>query len=64
MFLEETNSGRSLYFDKNGALRWYHINMARNKNIYSTGWSRILYKDSDLKAVQKVLELKRDNTCS
>ncbi|MEK9780541.1 MAG: arylsulfotransferase family protein [Gammaproteobacteria bacterium] len=64
MFLEETNSGRSLYFDKNGALRWYHINRARNKNIYSTGWSRILYKDSDLKAVQKVLELKRDNTCS
>ena len=58
LFIEETNFGRTLYFNSDGSLRWTHINRAKNKKAYSIGWSRILYNDIDLQIVKKFLKLR------
>ena len=57
LFVEETNYGRTLYFDSGGSLRWTHVNRAKNGNVYNIGWSRILYKDEDVKLVNNFLKL-------
>jgi hypothetical protein len=50
LFVESTNEGRLLYFDKNGDIKWSY-------NGSSTlGWSRLLYKKDDLDIVQKFLK--------
>ena len=56
LFLEETNYGRTLYFDSDGSLRWTHVNRADNSNVYKVAWSRILYNDEDLKLVNNFLQ--------
>ena len=56
LFVEETNYGRTLYFDSDGSLRWTHVNRAKNGNVYNIGWSRILYKDEDVKLVNNFLK--------
>ena len=58
LFIEETNYGRTLYFNKDGSLRWFHINRANNNNVYRVGWSRILYKKEDLQNVNNFLKNK------
>ena len=58
LFVEETNYGRTLYFDSDGSLRWTHVNRAKNGNVYNIGWSRILYKDEDVKLVNNFLKSK------
>ena len=58
LFIEETNHARTLYFNKNGELRWTFVNRAKNGNLYPVAWSQILYTDQDIKKVQKVLSLK------
>ena len=58
LFVEETNYGRTLYFDSDGSLRWTHVNRAKNGNVYNLGWSRILYKDEDVKLVNNFLKSK------
>ena len=54
--MEETNYGRTLYFDSDGSLRWTHINRAENSKVYGVAWSRILYKDKDIKIVKNFLK--------
>lgn len=56
LFVEETNYGRSLYFNADGTLRWSHVNKAGDKNIYSIGWSRLLYKKNDIYNVRNFLD--------
>lgn len=55
LLIEETNYGRTLYFNADGSLRWFHINRADNGNVYRIGWSRILYTDEDIKTVNNFL---------
>ena len=56
LFVEETNYGRTLYFNSDGSLRWTHINRADNAGIYKIAWSRILYNPNDVGLVNKFLK--------
>lgn len=58
LFLEETNYGRSLYYNADGTVRWVHINRAENGNVYATGWSRILHTEEDIQVVNNFLSNK------
>ena len=55
LFVEESNSARTLYFDADGSLRWTHVNQSNNGGVYTVGWSRILYNNQDIKTVKKFL---------
>ena len=55
LFIEESNYGRTLFFNSDGSLRWTHVNRAENGNVYTVGWSRILYTPEDIQSVKKVL---------
>ena len=58
LLIEETNYGRTLYFNKDGSLRWLHLNRANNGRVYGLGWSRILYNEKDLQIVKKFMRIK------
>ena len=58
LYVEETDSGRTLYFNADGSLRWSHVNRAKNGNPYYVGWSRILYRDHEIALVRDFLENK------
>ena len=58
LFVEETNYGRTLYFDSDGSLRWTHVNKADDGKVYSIGWSRILYTSEDISNVKNFLNNK------
>jgi hypothetical protein len=62
LFIEETNYSRTLFFNKDGSLRWTHVNRAENGNVYSVGWSRILYTQEDIQTVNIFLTNK--GTCN
>tara|TARA_B100000212_G_C27376811_1_gene535100 strand:+ start:566 stop:1921 length:1356 start_codon:yes stop_codon:yes gene_type:complete len=56
LFVEETNSGRILYFESDGSLRWTFVNRAKNDKVYLLAWSRILYNDMDIMHVNNFLK--------
>ena len=56
LFIEETNFGRLLYFNKDSSLQWQYVNRADNGNVYYVIWSRILNKPEDIKKVRKIIE--------
>ena len=58
LFFEETNYGRTLYFNADGSLRWKHVNRAENGKIYMLGWSRILYTEDDIMNVDNLIKSK------
>ena len=62
LFIEETNYGRTLYFNADGSLRWTHVNRADDGNVYKVGWSRILYTQEDIQTVNNFLTNK--GTCN
>ena len=62
LFIEEQNSGRILYFNSDGSLRWTYVNRANNKNIYNLGWSRILFENKDINIINNFLKSK--GTCN
>lgn len=62
LFIEESNYGRTLYFNADGSLRWTHVNRANDGNVYRVGWSRILYTEKDLQTVNNFLTNK--GTCN
>ena len=62
LFIEETNYGRTLYFNADGSLRWTHVNRAEDGNVYRVGWSRILYTQEDIQTVNNFLTNK--GTCN
>ena len=62
LFIEETNYGRTLYFNADGSLRWTHVNRANDGNVYNLGWSRILYTKKDIQTVNNFL--KNKGTCN
>ena len=55
LFIVESNAARTLYFDSDGSLRWTHLNRSGNGNVYSIGWSRILYTQDDILTVKNFL---------
>ena len=55
LFIEETDYGRTLYFNQDGSLRWTHVNRADNGSVYIVGWSRILYTQDDIQTVNNLL---------
>ena len=61
-FLEETDYGRTLYFNSDGSLRWTHVNRAKDNKLYAVGWSRILYNKKDIQIVNNFL--KSRNKCN
>jgi hypothetical protein len=54
LFIEESNYGRLLYFNKDGTLRWEYINRSSDENIYLLSWSRILSNPQDVNMVKKL----------
>ena len=62
LFIEESNYGRTLYFNADGSLRWSHINRAADGNVYRVAWSRILYTKKDIQTVKRFLETR--GTCN
>jgi hypothetical protein len=62
LFVEESNYGRSLYFNSDGSLRWTHLNRAVDGNVYGVAWSRILYTEEDIQTVNNFLTNK--GTCN
>jgi hypothetical protein len=62
LFIEESNYGRTLYFNADGSLRWSHVNRAENGNVYIVSWSRILYTQEDIQAVNNFLN--NEKTCN
>ena len=62
LYIEESNYGRTLFFNKDGSLRWAHVNRAEDGNVYLVGWSRILYTDEEIQTVNNFLTNK--GTCN
>ena len=60
LFLEESNFGRTLYFNSDGSLRWMHVNRAENGEINKVAWSRILYDDGDINIVNNFMKTKSE----
>ena len=58
LFIQESNYGRTLYFNADGSLRWEHLNRAENGKTYHIGWSRILYTKDDILKVEDLLRKK------
>ena len=58
LFIEESNYGRTLYFNADGSLRWTHVNRSGDGDIYKVGWSRILYTKEDNQIVNNFLTKK------
>ncbi len=59
LLVEETDFGRTLYFNADGTLRWSHVNRADNGGVYNIGWSRILYLKDDIINVNNFLNINR-----
>ena len=57
LFIEETRSGRLLYFNKDTSLQWQYVNRADDENAYIMSWSRILYKPEDIEKVRKIIKV-------
>jgi len=62
LFIEESDYGRTLFFNADGSLRWTHVNRADNGSVYMVGWLRILYTQEDIQIVNNLLETK--GTCN
>ena len=58
MFIEESNYGRTLYFNADGTLRWEHVNRSSDGNVNLVSWSRILYQYQDVSMIKTLLEEK------
>jgi hypothetical protein len=61
LFIEESDYGRTLYFNADGSLRWTYVNRAENGGVYGVSWSRILYTQEDIQTVNNFLTNK--GTC-
>lgn len=60
LFIEESQSGRLLFFDKKGKLLWEYVNKAKNQKNYILGFSKLLY---DNVRVEKILKALKKNKC-
>ena len=56
LIVEETEYGRTLYFNSDGSLKWTYLNRADNNNVYRLGWARILYDYKNIQIVKNFLQ--------
>ena len=56
IFIEESNYGRSLYFDKSGELLWQHVNRAEDTDVFRVAWSRLIYKEEEVEMIDKLMK--------
>ena len=61
LYMEETYSSRSLYFNADGSLRWEYVNITPDKTVYPIAWTRILYNSQDVTMIRNLLEKKSCN---
>ena len=54
LFVEESNNGRTMRIDANGAVVWSHVNRAADGKVYLGNWSRYLPPEQG-KALAKTL---------
>ncbi len=58
LFIEETNFGRTLYFNRDGQLKWSYLNRSSDGKVGTVAWSRLLHTPSDLLKVKNFLASK------
>ncbi len=59
LFIEETQSGRVLFFDNRGKLVLEYINKAKNGKNYSLGFSRLIEVDNKFKEKLEIIKSKK-----
>ena len=59
--LEETNSGRILFFNSKGELEWEFLNIGEDGKIYPISWSRLI---SDVDLVKNIKESISNKKCT
>ncbi len=59
LFIEETQSGRILFFDKKGKLILEYVNKAKNGTNYGLGFSRVIKMNEKLRNQIKLIKSKR-----
>ena len=55
LFVEESFYARLLYFNADGSLKWSYVNRSKDGDIYTVGWSRLLYTPEDIKIVENFM---------
>lgn len=55
LFVEETDSGRMLYFNADGSLRWQYVNRSTDGHAYVLNWSRMIYRENELRLVRNLV---------
>jgi len=58
LLIEETDYGRTLFYNADGSLRWSHVNRANSGDVFRVAWSRILYTQEDIQSVNNILNTK------
>ena len=60
LFIEETETGRALFFDKNGKIVWQYFNRAKNGKMYTLNLSRLII---DKNLIKKIKNNLKNNKC-
>lgn len=55
LYVEESEYGRLLYLSSDGRTHWSYVNRAKDKKVYATGSSRLLYRDHETGLVRGFL---------
>lgn len=55
VFVEESNYGRLLQFDKRGGVSWSYVNRASNGKVYIVSWSRVVSSELAKSALSGVV---------
>ena len=53
MLIEETETGRLIYLNKNGDLLWEYINKAKNKKMFTLNMSSLITNKNDIDHIKK-----------
>ena len=60
IIMEETNSGRILFYDSEGQLEWEFVNVSGDGKIYPIAWSRLI---SNLDSIKNIKESIKNLKC-
>lgn len=55
VFVEETDYGRTIMLNKDGDVKWFHVNRASDGLVYRVAWSRLLHTDEDFHLVRDLI---------
>ena len=57
--MEESNSGRILFFNSEGELVWEFINKSSKNEVYDLWWSRVIEDKNLIISLKKLLNEKK-----